>query len=64
MNYVVFTHGHFGERKVEMCSSMENAQRVAEKWAAELNCKVIIAEVIGTYSRVTEWKPRIPGAQS
>jgi hypothetical protein len=61
MNYVVFTHCNFGERKIELCSSIENAQRVAEKWAAELNCKVIIAEVIGTYSRVTEWKPRTPG---
>lgn len=67
MNYIVCTVG-FGECKVERVSSYEEAQRLGNKWATELNCEVIVAKIEGVYGRKTEWRPRVaavkPGAES
>jgi len=52
--FIVITDG-IGERKVEVCSTMENARRVATKWCGDLNCTVLVAKVVTSCVRVTEW---------
>lgn len=65
--YVVVTE-RVGETKVEICSTLDNARRVATKWCSELNCTVHIARVMASCSRVTEWAVEEtsgkPGAES
>lgn len=54
MKYLVTAIGLGQQNKTEVCSTLENARRVAEKYCADLNSSVALAEVICIYDRETK----------
>lgn len=56
MKYVVTAVGLGQNNKTDVCSTLENAKRIAEKYCADLNCSVYLAEIIGVYDRKTDFR--------